>query len=136
MNGIVGEIVAFVKRYFVRVICGSKQSVRWLSVIALSLFDALLGAWGRRWLSDLWRLKEAKLGKIEAETSLEKAKAEKLSAEAKEAENRANLSKRKDSIARTEKQLKRAELAKIQAEAYAIRMDAETRRILAIAEAF
>lgn len=86
-------------------------------------------------VTDIARIKESLIRKLESEADEKRADADRKMAEAAEAANHATLHKRKDVIAQAARQLKKAEAAKTEAEADAIRMDAETRRLEAVAAA-
>ena len=86
-------------------------------------------------VTDIRRIKEAGVRRIEAEADEKVAEAQRKLADAAAAANQANLPKRRDAVARAELELKRAEAVKTLAEANAVQMDAETRRLQAVEEA-
>jgi len=115
---------------------GGPQSVgRYVSVATLSVAHTLMSLVSQGMASDISRMKESLLKRIEAEADTKAAEAQKRLADAVDAANRANLPKRFDAIARAEKEMARANAAKKNAEGQAILMDAETRRIQAVADA-
>jgi len=84
---------------------------------------------------DLSRLKEALLGKMEAESDSKIAEAQKKIADAIEAANRATRSRRQDAIIKATSEIAKAITAKTREEVNAIRTDTKTRRLQAIAQA-
>jgi uncharacterized membrane protein YqiK len=122
-------------RYIGTAIDGPKFLGRYIAIGTLSLAETLLELVNAHIVTDIARIKESLIRRIEAETDEKRAEADRKTAEAAEAANRATLHKRQDAIAKAERQQKQAEAAKTEAEADAIRADAETRRIEAVAGA-
>jgi uncharacterized membrane protein YqiK len=134
---------AAIGRYAVRAVGGPVFLTRAIAVATVSVAHTLIRLVSAGLASDLGRVKEVLLSKLEAEAASKdaeavaaQAEAQKKLAEAAEAANRANLPKRRDAIAKAERQKARAEAAKTLAEADAIRTDAETKRTRAVAEAY
>lgn len=114
---------------------GSKDLARVTWIATLSSAEILLTLIKSGLVTDICRVKETLIERMEAETESIRADAEKRVAEAAEAASKADLPKRKDAIARAERDRQIAEAEKTLAEADAIRSDAETRRMQAMAEA-
>ncbi|MCP4257129.1 MAG: hypothetical protein GY774_06335 [Planctomycetes bacterium] len=133
MTPIPAGISHVIHKYLARIVGGPKFLARSTAAATLSLAQDFLD------MSNLGqtigRIKESHLRKMEANTTAAETDAQKRSAEAAKEANIANLHKRKDAIARLEREQKEAQLAKTKAQAHAIRKDAETRRIQAMAEA-
>jgi hypothetical protein len=121
--------------YLGKAIAAPKHLARYCAIATLSAAETLLKLVRAGVVSDLGRIKEALIRRTEAEADEKRAEADLKVAEAAEAANRATLHKRHDAIANAERQIKIAQVAKTDAEAEAIRMDAETRQIEAIANA-
>ena len=111
---------AVITQLIAKALGGPQVIARQIYPASLAVVEALLSLWNSRLVLDIRRLKEAAYRRNEAYTESEEAKAKKLVAEATEAANRANLPKRKDALARFEKDKVRAAAAKTQAEADAI----------------
>ena len=122
-------------KYVGRILDGSKEIARAITIATISVAEMLLELITSHFVADISRVKESLLQKMEAETAEKKADADRRIAEAAEAANRATLHKRDDAIAKAELEYRCAEAAKTAAEAAAIRLDAETRRIEGIANA-
>lgn len=120
---------------FARAIGAPVAFGRYILIATLSVAETLASLAALTLVPDMRRLKELIFRRLEAQSDEQVAAAQKKLAEAAEAANRANLPKRRDAIARCELEIKKAEAAKTEAEAEAIRMDAETRRIEAIEKA-
>lgn len=119
---------------FATALGGPQFLARSIAIATASAAEICLGLIHEGWASDIGRIKESLLCKMEAEADEEAAKAQKMLAEAAEAENRADLPKRRDAFAQAKKRHAQARTAKTEAETEAIRMDAETRRMEAVAK--
>lgn len=115
-------------KWFARALAGPAWMARSIAVATLSVAQSLASLISSQLVSDIGRVKESIIEKMEAETQTKVA-------EAAKAVNEANLPKRRDALAQAERAKVEAEAAKTNAEAGAIRMDAETRRVAAIVEA-
>jgi len=134
----IGEII---QKWIARAIETPNRYARSKWAATLSVAEVLLELVNSKFVPDIRRIKEANILSIEAGARKKNAEADLAEAEAKlklveavDAANQAAIYKRKDAIARAEKDQKAAESAKTQAEADSIRMDAETRRMAAILE--
>jgi hypothetical protein len=129
--GIGEQIVKFVGAAIKR----SEASLDAATIVAVSFAKSFL-----RYLlpdgviSDIDRMKESLLRKMDAEAAKEEAEAQNRLAEAAEAANHATLHKRKDAFAAAERRKLEAEADKVEAEGEAVLMDAETRRLQAMAD--
>jgi hypothetical protein len=135
MSWLPPEVGTMIWKGLARAVGGPRFLARAGYVAMVSVAETLLGMLNKKLITDIGRLKEAALGKMEAETKAAQADAAKKLAEAAEAANRANLLKRTDAIARAEKEQARQQAAKTAAEAEAVRKDAETRRLQGIIDA-
>ena len=115
-------------RYIGTAMDGPKFLGRYIAIAALSVAETLLELVNAHVVTDIARVKEPLIRRIEVET-------DRKVAEAAEAANRATIHKRRDAIAKAERRQKQADAAKTEAEADAIWMDAETRRLEAVAGA-
>jgi hypothetical protein len=131
----VSESFIVIGKLFAIAIAGSKNVSLVIGVATLRVAETLLEMVLGAEVSDISRLKESLIERIEAETVSQKADSMRKLAEAIEATNKANLHKRKDALAVAERDIARAQAAKTQEEADAIKRDSETRRIEAIAKA-
>lgn len=134
-----GEVI---QKWIARAIETPSRFARSKWAATLSLAEVLLELMNSKLVPDIQRIKEANIQSIEAGARKKNAEADTAEAQAKlktveavDAANQAAIYKRKDAIARAEKNQKAAEAAKTQEEADAVRMDAVTRRITAVAEA-
>jgi hypothetical protein len=114
---------------------GPKDLCRAVVVATCSVTENLLWLLTGQVVQDLGRVKEAMLGKMEAEAEETAANARRALAEAAEAANRANIAIGHHAVARAQRRQFEANAAKTEAEAEAIRKEAETHRLQAIAEA-
>lgn len=128
----IGELLV---KFVANVLGGPKTVLRCIAIASLSLAEYLLSLINQGFIKDINRVKESLIRKMEADADSAVADAQKKLAEAAEASNRANLPKRKDALAKAKKEIAQAKVAKTQAESEAIRKNAETQRLLAIAEA-
>lgn len=129
------ELIEVVKKWIAKNIEAPTRYARTTWAATLSLVETLSFFVSMGIATDIGRIKEAQIKTIEAKATAEEAKANKVMAEAVDATNKATLHKRKDVMARAELEAKSVETAKTQAEGDAIKMDAETRRIEAVAKA-
>jgi hypothetical protein len=106
-----------------------------LAAATLSVVETLISLIHAGIASDIGRIKESLIQRIEARTVGEQAEAAKKIEEATEAANRATLHKRRDGIALAERRKAEAEAAKSEAEAEAILLRARNERMAAIADA-
>lgn len=125
---IVGQIVA-------RTIEGPNQLLNACVAATLHVAEYLVQVWDKDLASDIRQYRESLRRKDEAETTKHEADAQKALAEATRAANKANLAKRRDAIARLEREMREAEVAKTKAKAQVILIDAETRRLKTVAHA-
>ncbi len=116
-------------------VAGSKEVSVGIAIAMISLADSLRVMVDATILTDIRKYKDGLFRRFEAGTKKLEAEAEQEAAKAVDLANKATLSSRKDTLAKLEKDALRAQLAKTQAETDAIKMDAETRRMQAIAEA-
>ncbi len=135
MTPLPSKIRNIVHKYLGKVLGGPKFLARSITAATLSLAQGLLVMFYMYMGDTISRIKESLLQKIEADAKAANADAQKKLAEAAIAANVANLPKRKDVIARLEREKKEAEVAKTKAEAEALLKDAETRRLQALTEA-
>ncbi|MFA5239507.1 MAG: hypothetical protein WC476_07355 [Phycisphaerae bacterium] len=135
MTPLPSEIEEMLAKFIAKVLGGPKAVFRCIAIASFSLAECLLGLINQGIINDIKRVKESLIHKMEADVDFAVAKARKKLAEAAEAANRANLHKRVDAIAQAEEELIRTRAAKTQAEADAIRKDAETRRLKTVADA-
>ncbi len=131
----IAELGSLICRFTAKAVEGPDTLARMLAVATLSVAESGLRLIAEGAATDILRLKESQLGILEARRDSAKAEAQKRVAEATEAVNKSNLHKRRDAVAQAEKRRLAAEAAKTEAEGQAIFLDAETRRIAAIAEA-
>lgn len=134
-----GEII---QKWIARAIETPSRYARSKWAATLSVADVLLDLFNSKLVPDIERIKEANIQSIEAGARKKNAEADLAEAEAKlklteavDAANQAAMHKRKDALARAEKDQKAAEAVKTKAEADAVRMDAETHRMAAVIEA-
>ena len=116
-------------------IATSATAARAIALATLSLAKILLKLIVSHIATDIGQFKDDILRRHKAQADAASAEAKKKLAEAAEAVNRAALHKRKDALAKLEREAKELQNAKTQAEIHTILHDADTRRIQATAEA-
>jgi hypothetical protein len=129
------KVAELLAKFACKVLRGPKTIARIIAIATLSLAELFIGLLEQGIVTDIRRVKESLVRKMEAEADAADAEAQKKMADAAKAANEANLHKRKDAIARIKLEQEKVKVAKTEAEAEAIRKDAETRRLQAVTEA-
>lgn len=129
------EIRQVLGKWIAKTLGGPKTLVNNITAATLSLIQYCAKLFQMGVVKDIHRIKESMIERSEAETEIVKAKAAKDMADAAEAANHLNLSKRNDIIAKYEKERLQLENAKTRAEIKAIETRAETDREKAMVEA-
>ena len=113
-------------------ISGSAAAIRGITIATLSMAEVLTKLISEHVADDISVWKNALLRREVGKTAIVEADAQKRAAEAAEACNKATLHKRKDHIARLEREKLELANAKTKAEIKAIEADANTKRVQAI----
>jgi hypothetical protein len=111
------EICGIIWKRLGTAVAGPKALARMGAIATLSVADTLLTMIDATLVTDIRRVKESLIRRVEARTATVEAAATKKLAEAIEAADKADLPARKDAIARATKEKALAEAAKSQAEA-------------------
>jgi len=135
MSTFFAQTAGIVVKYLGRPIAASATAARGIAVATLSLAEILLKLIASHIATDIGQYKDDILRRHKAQADAASAEAQKKLAEAAETVNRATLHKRKDALAKLEREATRLQNAKTQAEIHTILHDADTRRIQATAEA-
>lgn len=135
MNLLPEEAKEVIVKWLARAMGGPKMLARTSAIAMLSVVETLMVLANYTLVGDIRRIKEAQLRVIDAGARAAEAESARKVAEAAEAANKATLLKRNNATKLAELRLQNADAAKTEAEAEAIRMDAETRRLAAIEDA-
>lgn len=129
------KIAELVWKFIGRALTGPRTVTDSVRFALVSTAELLLGMIGSHYAKDIKSWKKQLLRSRKAKSDAADAEAQRKMAEAVEAANKATRAKRPSLIDKAEAQLKLAEAAKTNAEAHALLMDAETRRIKEVTDA-